>query len=97
MQKGNILLEAHKIINGERQNTYGQPEDSFALIARYWATYLGYNIQAKDVAIMMALFKIARIAGSNDPDSFKDCAGYIGLAHDLANKERHSVAAPLAK
>jgi len=37
---GASLLEAEKIINGERQNSYGNPEDSFALIAKYWQTYI---------------------------------------------------------
>lgn len=92
MKRGNILLEAHKIINGERQDTYGKPEDSFQIIADYWTTYLGMmempiTLTPKDVAIMMALFKIARIAGSNDADSFRDCAGYLGLGHDLSKEE----------
>ena len=78
------MLEAHKIINGERQNTYGDPEDSFELIAQYWSTYLDDDISAKDVAMMMVLFKIARIAGSSDEDSFRDAAGYLGIANDMS-------------
>lgn len=39
-QRGQVLLDAHQIINGERQDVYGSPEDSFALIAQYWNTYL---------------------------------------------------------
>jgi len=42
--RGQVLLDAHKIINGERQNVYGNPEDSFALIARYWQTYLAVRV-----------------------------------------------------
>ena len=43
---GSSLIEANKIINGERQDAYGNPEDSFATIAEYWNTYL-IKIQEK--------------------------------------------------
>jgi hypothetical protein len=34
------LGEAKATICGERQDQYGNPEDSFALVAKYWSTYL---------------------------------------------------------
>jgi hypothetical protein len=37
---GKILMQALDIINGDRQDTYGKPEDSFELIAEYWNSYL---------------------------------------------------------
>lgn len=37
---GDCLDEAKRTICGERQNIYGSPEDSFALIADYWNIYL---------------------------------------------------------
>ena len=39
-KRGKILLKAPDIINGERQDQYGSPEDSFSLIADYWTTFL---------------------------------------------------------
>ncbi len=39
-KRGKILIQALEIINGERKDTYGKPEDSFALIAEYWNSYL---------------------------------------------------------
>lgn len=39
-KRGKILIQALDIINGDRQDTYGKPEDSFALIAEYWNSYL---------------------------------------------------------
>ena len=88
-KRGSVLQEAMFTINGERQNVYGSPEDSFRHIADYWNVYLGgeavgIKIDAKDVAMMMTLFKIARIAnGSAHRDSYVDAAGYIGLAADM--------------
>jgi len=39
-KRGKILMQALDIINGDRQDTYGKPEDSFELIAEYWNSYL---------------------------------------------------------
>jgi len=37
---GKCLDEAKSVICGERQDTYGKPEDSFKIIAQYWSIYL---------------------------------------------------------
>lgn len=95
-QKESILDEANKIINGERQDAYGNPEDSFKIIADLWDVYLRSmifvknkidiglgSIGALDVAHMMALFKIARMLGQAPKrDNYIDCAGYIAIAGD---------------
>ena len=36
MSKNDILDKAKSIINGERQGTYGNAENSFAVIASMW-------------------------------------------------------------
>ncbi|ACL06261.1 hypothetical protein Dalk_4583 [Desulfatibacillum aliphaticivorans] len=77
------LAEADHIINGERQDSYGAPEDSFALIAGHWSTYLGRELSALDVAHMMMLFKIARMSGQKPcRDNYVDLAGYTAIAAD---------------
>ena len=80
--RGSVLIEAHKTINGERQNVYGSPEDSFALIADYWNVFLGSRLEnndpgeggitAYDVAMMMVLFKIAREENQHKDDNLVD-------------------------
>lgn len=92
VKRGSILNDALRIINGERQNQYGNPEDSFAIIASLWRTYLTarnvkrIRISSKDVAMMMTLMKIAReVGGSGKADNFIDAAGYIGLAADMSD------------
>ena len=40
LKLGDCLAEAKATICGERQDQYGNPEDSFALVAKYWSTYL---------------------------------------------------------
>ena len=94
--RGNMLNRAIDIINGARQNQYGAPEDSFATIAYYWNTYLDSigididdcSISGKDVSMMMALLKIARMSGQGyKQDNFVDAAGYLGIADDMAAQE----------
>ena len=80
-----ILHAAEKCVCGQREQDYGTPEDNFKAIAELWEAYLnkactrGVNVrvEAKDVAAMMALLKIARIAaGGGKADSWIDLAGY---------------------
>ena len=40
-----ILEEADRIINGERQEQYGKAEDCFELIADYWNIYVKHKLE----------------------------------------------------
>ena len=83
-KRGNVLLKAHEVINGQRQDQYGNPEDSFSTIADLWSVWLGYKISAHDVAMMMALLKIAREKhGAGSEDNPVDACGYLALAADM--------------
>ena len=94
MERGKILDEAKKTINGERQNVYGNPEDSFRLIAEYWTSFLKSKrlihfgselaISPKEVSEMMVLLKIARMSGQKPhKDNYVDAAGYIDIAGSM--------------
>lgn len=85
-----MLSKALEIINGERQDKYGEPEDSFKAIAELWHWYMRQQfgdaptLRAHDVAMMMTLFKMARIVGNGyTEDSFVDLCGYAALADDM--------------
>jgi hypothetical protein len=92
-KRGKVLKKAFDIINGERQDSYGNPEDSFGLIAGYWSEYLNskfpssdgfIDIDPREVAEMMILFKVARMSGQKPTiDTYADCAGYAGIAGDM--------------
>lgn len=87
-----ILEDAEKCVCGHREGDYGSPEDSFATIANLWTAYSGYPFNAVDVAMMMALLKIARIAGGRgSEDSFVDLAGYAACGGEIWSK-REAVA-----
>lgn len=86
LTRADILHAAEKCVCGQREQDYGTPEDNFETIAELWETYLRracvdeagcVYIDANDVAMMMALLKIARIAaGGGKADSWIDLAGY---------------------
>lgn len=85
--RAEILDAAKKIVTGDREKQYGSPEDNFAVIAEFWTTYIGHPISSEDVAIMMALLKIARIrSGNYKTDSFVDGVGYLSLAAEIARR-----------
>ena len=82
MTRAEILAKASEIVNGQRQ--YGQPENNFGHIARLWEAYIGVEVSSVDVAMMMALLKIARIAsGHATEDSFVDLAGYAACGGEI--------------
>lgn len=81
-----IFEMAKRIINGHRQDDYGSPEDSFQNIANYWNAYFTQiydkredGLIAEDVAMMMVLFKIARLGHGYTRDSVVDMCGYSAI------------------
>lgn len=87
MKRAEILEAARVCVCGEREQDYGSPEDSFALIAKLWTVYMGHTISPKDVAVMMALLKVAQIKNSDKADSYIDLAGYAACAGEIAKAE----------
>jgi hypothetical protein len=79
-----IAGEALNVINGDRQDAYGNPEDSFKLISDLWGAYLGLPIRPAEVADMMQLLKIARERqGKGKRDNAVDNVGYALLAAEM--------------
>lgn len=81
-----ILQEAHQVIYGDREQTYGDPGKNLRTIACYWNIHLNAaksvnaGLTENDVAGMMILLKQARLANSpTHRDSLVDIAGYAGL------------------
>lgn len=85
--RASILDEAKAIVGGGRQEDYGGPEDSFQRIADLWSAYDGTHFTPVDVAIMMALLKIARLESNpKHHDSWVDLAGYAACGGEIADK-----------
>lgn len=95
MNKSEILKTAENIVNGDREKQYGKAENNFNTIANLWADYLSVkveptDIEPKDVAAMLALLKIARIAsGHAKDDNWVDLAGYAACGGEIETEERN--------
>lgn len=95
MNRQEILEEAIKCVTKDRNATHGEPEDNFNTIAAYWNVYLhstGYRLKgdlnAKDIAAMMILMKMSRIATSPEqPDHWVDIAGYAACGGGIATSQ----------
>lgn len=88
MTRENILNEALHCVSGDREQDYGSPERNFQTIALLWSVYLqrlGRSyFEDRDVAAMLALLKIARIAsGHAKIDNWIDLAGYAACGGEL--------------
>ncbi len=85
-----ILAEAERCVCTDREQQYGSPESNFSLIARLWREYLDLDkpITGHDVAVMMALLKIGRIAtGKFKEDSYIDACGYLACAGEIIQRK----------
>jgi len=100
--RDDILLEAMQCITVDRAATHGDAENSFLAIADAWSWWLHNRpipddpLSPADVAMMMVLFKIGRIAGNKThEDNYVDLAGYAALAGEISlgeassSEERH--------
>ena len=87
MKTESILKNAAKLVSGDRAKAYGDKKILHDKIATMWSAYTDYDINAEQVAIMMAILKIARTTtGSSSPDSYTDGAAYIAIAGEMHNK-----------
>tara|TARA_Y100001978_G_scaffold9734_1_gene8056 strand:- start:538 stop:816 length:279 start_codon:yes stop_codon:yes gene_type:complete len=86
MNKNEILEEAMRIINNDRNADYGDAKENFDNTAQFWSAYTGHEYNAVDVAVMMMLVKISRIRVSPDKvDHFVDLCGYASLCGEISS------------
>ena len=107
MNRKEVLANANKCVNGDREQDYGSPEDNFRTIAAFWNAYIASKLGAvkgvapvaldsKDVAAMLSLLKIARISsGHAKADNWIDLAGYAACGGELESNSVNPAPKPL--
>lgn len=85
MNRQDYTQTACDLICNQRPSVHGNAENSFALVASYWNTFLNQRpdtaLAPADVGIMMTLFKIARWQmNPNHQDNIVDGIGYLAIA-----------------
>jgi len=85
--RSDILKGAEELVNGDRNNQYGDPKQDFQRTADMWTAYLGTEVEPHDVAALMSLLKLSRIRWAPEKeDSWMDLAGYAACGWDCAPK-----------
>jgi len=85
--RGSILDTAKQYVTEDRASEHGDMEDNFQRISDYWNVHLGLInfIKVEDVAVMMALLKVARIhSNPKHPDNWVDACGYMACGGEIA-------------
>ena len=91
MTRRECLDAAAECVLKDRAAEYGKVENNFKRIADLWEAYLHAPISALDVAMMMALLKVARAkANPAHADSFVDLAGYAACGAECAAGKRQA-------
>ncbi len=84
--RGRLLADAMLAVE-ERAGSYGDVEDCFERVARLWTAYGcaigGEALEARDVANMMVLLKVARNDRAGHRDNWVDMAGYAACGAEV--------------
>lgn len=76
IKPSSILYEAHRLVHGDRNQSYGHPYDDFSRTARIWSAILGVEVSPAQVALCMIGVKISRECNKPNRDNRVDIAGY---------------------
>ena len=89
MKSNQILNQASVLVQGQREKDYGDKTENHNNIAKLWSAYLDIKINAHDVALMMALLKMARTKlGEVSKDTYIDMSAYSAIAGEIKFKEK---------
>jgi hypothetical protein len=77
-----ILQEAYKIVNQDRQNTYGHPKDDYTKVTNIFQTLTGKQLTLTEALLFMVSVKLARLKTNLDQgqlhyDTLLDTIGYL--------------------
>jgi hypothetical protein len=71
-----ILLTALRITKGDRNASYGPPDQDFQRTAAMWSAIKGVPFEAREVALFMIALKLSRETHQRKLDNWIDIAGY---------------------
>ena len=86
MKASDYLNEAKAIIQ-DRGLEYGHPSDTMQRTAAFWSTYLEMPITDYQVAMCLAMVKIARSMENGKADTYIDLAAYSCISAQLHLEE----------
>lgn len=92
-----VLLEAHRLITGARQNAYSHPLDDYGRTVEIFKAITGKTLTVEEGILFMVCVKLSRLAHEIEskqwkPDNTTDAAGYLGCLHmvrEITNVTAH--------
>ena len=83
--RANVLAEASRLVEGERDNQYGAPYDNYKRVATLWSALVGTEITPQQASLMMCALKLDRAwHNPSHRDSYVDLAGYAAIGRECA-------------
>lgn len=83
---------AHRLVLGDRNDAYGNPDADFSGIALMWSGLLNTKLKAKitaaEVGLMMVALKLRRHAHKPKDDNLVDAHGYLACVEWIERGER---------
>ena len=86
MNAGDFLNEARATIQ-DRGLDYGHPTDNMSRTASLWSAYLEMPVTDYQVAMCLALVKVARSMESSKVDNYIDGSAYFAISGQLRVQE----------
>lgn len=71
-----VCLDAHELVRGDRNHSYGHPLQDFERVAVIWSGILNMIVTPEHVGMCLIGLKLAREAYQHNRDSLVDLAGY---------------------
>lgn len=92
MTGADVLLEAHRLITGDRGSDYGHPYDDYAKVADIYRALTGIELSVEEAVLFPLAMKLARMRTARDADrwhhdSVVDAAGYVGCLAMIHQRE----------
>jgi len=86
MNAGDFLNEARATIQ-DRGMDYGHPTDNISRTASLWSAYLEMPVTDYQVAMCLALVKVARSMETSKVDNYIDGSAYFAISGQLRVQE----------
>jgi len=86
MNAGDFLNEARATIE-DRGMDYGHPTDNMSRTASLWSAYLEMPVTDYQVAMCLALVKVARSMETSKVDNYIDGSAYFAISGQLRVQE----------
>lgn len=83
--RASILREAETLVSATRRKEHGDPNETFAEIAKIWSVILGIEVRPDQHAACMIAVKLVRAKRNPTArDNWLDIAGYAAIGGEVA-------------